>query len=157
MSNFKRNFTNDKYSTTPTFKTIVDSEKKAKKKDPIRVLYKQTGKNPRVRIIPNVQMLKRAIINREFNIIPYQNVFLICNNQDYMKTTPINVVFDFFHISGDLLVVQIDRKKNLHIGINQAYDLFKQDDFPTITIGKRKTVTIASYLLWKISKNGGDV
>ena len=83
---------------------------KAKKKDPIRVLYKQTGKNPRIRIIPNVQMLKRAIINREFNIIPYQNVFLICNNQDYMKTTPINVVFDFFHISGDLLVVQIDRK-----------------------------------------------
>lgn len=50
-----------------------------------------------------------------------------------------------------------DISKDLHIGINQAYDLFKQDDFPTITIGKRKTVTIASYLLWKISKNGGDV
>lgn len=50
-----------------------------------------------------------------------------------------------------------DISKDLHIGINQAYDLFKQKDFPTITIGKRKTVTIASYLLWKISKKDGDI
>ena len=45
--------------------------------------------------------------------------------------------------------------KDLHIGINQAYDLFKQEDFPAITIGKRKVVTLASYLLWKMSKKGG--
>ena len=45
--------------------------------------------------------------------------------------------------------------KDLKIGINQAYDLFKQNDFPTITIGKRKSVTLIAYLLWKISKKGG--
>ena len=45
--------------------------------------------------------------------------------------------------------------KDLNIGINQAYDLFKQDDFPTINIGKRKVITLASYLLWKMSKKGG--
>ncbi len=45
--------------------------------------------------------------------------------------------------------------KDLKIGINQAYDLFKQNDFPTITIGKRKTVSLVAYLLWKISKKGG--
>ena len=45
-----------------------------------------------------------------------------------------------------------DVSKDLHIGINQAYDLFKQEDFPTTSIGKRKTVTLASYLLWKINK-----
>lgn len=44
--------------------------------------------------------------------------------------------------------------KDLHIGINQAYDLFKQDDFPTINIGKRKVITLASYLLWKINRGG---
>ena len=48
----------------------------------------------------------------------------------------------------------IDVSKDLHIGINQAYDLFKQEDFPTTTIGKRKTVTLASYLLWKMNKKG---
>ena len=47
--------------------------------------------------------------------------------------------------------------KDLHIGINQAYDLFKQHDFPTITIGKRKVVTLATYLLWKMSKKGSEV
>lgn len=50
-----------------------------------------------------------------------------------------------------------DVSKDLHIGINQAYDLFKQNDFPTITIGKRKAVTLAAYLLWKMSKNEGEV
>ena len=47
-----------------------------------------------------------------------------------------------------------DVSKDLHIGINQAYDLFKQKDFPTITIGKRKAITLAAYLLWKMSKKG---
>lgn len=49
----------------------------------------------------------------------------------------------------------LDVSKDLHIGINQAYDLFKQNDFPTICIGKRKTVTLAAYLLWKMSTKGG--
>ncbi len=50
-----------------------------------------------------------------------------------------------------------DISKDLHIGINQAYELFKQDDFPTITIGKRKAVTLAAYLLWKMSKQESEV
>ena len=49
-----------------------------------------------------------------------------------------------------------DVSKDLHIGINQEYDLFKQEDFPTICIGKRKTVTLAAYLLWKMNKRGVD-
>lgn len=45
-----------------------------------------------------------------------------------------------------------DVSKDLHIGINQAYELFKKADFPSINIGKRKTITLAQYLLWKMSK-----
>lgn len=41
--------------------------------------------------------------------------------------------------------------KDLNIGINQAYDLFKQEDFPSINIGKRKLITLASYLVWKMN------
>ncbi len=54
----------------------------------------------------------------------------------------------------ELLTVK-DVSKDLHIGINQAYELFKQNDFPTISIGKRKGVTLATYLLWKMNKKGG--
>ena len=49
----------------------------------------------------------------------------------------------------------LDVSKDLHIGINQAYDLFKQNDFPAINIGKREVITLASYLLWKMNKKGG--
>lgn len=41
--------------------------------------------------------------------------------------------------------------KDLHIGINQAYELFEQEDFPAVTIGKRKKVSLASYLFWKLN------
>ena len=45
-----------------------------------------------------------------------------------------------------------DVSKDLNIGINQAYDLFKQQDFPTVTVGNRKLISLASYLLWKMGK-----
>lgn len=48
-----------------------------------------------------------------------------------------------------------DISRDLHIGINQAYELFKQSDFPAITVGKRKVVSLPAYLLWKMSKKGG--
>lgn len=45
-----------------------------------------------------------------------------------------------------------DVSKDLNIGINQAYDLFKQEDFPTVKVGNRKLISIASYLIWKMGK-----
>lgn len=48
-----------------------------------------------------------------------------------------------------------DISKDLHIGINQAYALLHQQDFPTIVIGKKKSVTLAAYLLWKMNKKVG--
>lgn len=113
-NNNKNKSTN--YKTNPNAFYLYE---KAKNRNKIRVLYKQTGKNPRVRIIPNVQILKRAIVMRKLDIIPYQNVFLICNSQENMKNSKINVVFDFFHISGDLLVVQIDRERREFESLSQ--------------------------------------
>ena len=48
-----------------------------------------------------------------------------------------------------------DISKDLHIAINQAYDLLKQSNFPTISVGKRKGITLATYLLWKMNRKGG--
>ena len=115
----KTNNSKNKSTNSKTNPNTFYLYEKAKNKSKIRVLYKPTGKNPRVRIIPNIQILKRAIVTRKLDIIPYQSVFLICNNQDDMKTSKINVVFDFFHISGDLLVVQIDREKREFESLSQ--------------------------------------
>ena len=46
-----------------------------------------------------------------------------------------------------------DIARDLEIGINTAYDIFKRDDFPSIEIGKKKTVTLLAYLIWKMEKH----
>lgn len=73
------------------------------------------------------------------------------------KNTNEQVVINYLNrITNPFAILSVqDVSKDLHIGINQAYDLFKQNDFPTICIGKRKTVTLAAYLLWKMSTKGG--
>ena len=73
------------------------------------------------------------------------------------KNSNEQVVINYLNrITNPFVILSVqDVSKDLHIGINQAYDLFKQNDFPTICIGKRKTVTLAAYLLWKMSTKGG--
>lgn len=73
------------------------------------------------------------------------------------KTIDEQIVINYLNKQNNpftILSVQ-DIAQDLHIGINQAYDLFKQNDFPTIIIGKRKVVSLPAYLLWKINKKGG--
>ncbi len=73
------------------------------------------------------------------------------------KTINEQIIIDYLNKQNNpftVLSVQ-DIASDLHIGINQAYDLFKQTDFPSITIGKRKVVSLPAYLLWKMSKKGG--
>jgi len=78
---------------------------------------------------------------------------------DTKEKTTLNeqVVMNYLNkVQNPFLILSVqDISKDLHIGINQAYELFKQNDFPTITIGKRKAVTLAAYLLWKMNKKGG--
>jgi len=92
-------------------KTISNITSKAKNSTAIRVLYKNVGQVPMVKIVNNVFKLKKAVINKKLAIIPYQNVFIICNNKKEMKKLPLNVVFDFTHIAGDFIVIEIDSKK----------------------------------------------
>ncbi len=73
------------------------------------------------------------------------------------KTIPEQIVINHLNkLSNPFIVLSVqDIAKDLHIGINQAYDLFKQEDFPSIMIGKRKVISLPSYLLWKVNKKGG--
>ena len=73
------------------------------------------------------------------------------------KTIPEQIVINHLNkLSNPFIVLSVqDIAKDLHIGINQAYDLFKQEEFPSIMIGKRKVISLPSYLLWKVNKKGG--
>lgn len=42
--------------------------------------------------------------------------------------------------------------KDLGIGIVKAYEIFNRSDFPSINVGKTKTVTLLAYLIWKMKR-----
>ncbi len=45
-----------------------------------------------------------------------------------------------------------DVAKDLKMGENLTNKLFKRKDFPSVNIGKQKTVTLLAYILWKMKK-----
>ena len=49
------------------------------------------------------------------------------------------------------LTVQ-DVAKDLKMGENSANQVFKRDDFPSVNLGKPKTVTLLAYLIWKMDR-----
>ncbi len=49
------------------------------------------------------------------------------------------------------LTVQ-DVAKDLKMGENSANQVFRRDDFPSVNIGKPKTVTLLAYLIWKMDR-----
>lgn len=45
-----------------------------------------------------------------------------------------------------------DVAKDLQLGVPMANELFKREDFPSVNIGKTKTVTLLAYLKWKMER-----
>lgn len=45
-----------------------------------------------------------------------------------------------------------DVAKDLKIGENMAYSIFKRDDFPSVNIGRCWKICLISYILWKTQK-----
>lgn len=45
-----------------------------------------------------------------------------------------------------------DVAKDLKMGENKTNELFKRKDFPSINIGKTKTISAIAYALWKLEK-----
>lgn len=43
--------------------------------------------------------------------------------------------------------------QDLNIGLSKAYELFNSPTFPSIEIGKTKTVMLLSYYIWKLDKH----
>lgn len=45
-----------------------------------------------------------------------------------------------------------DVAKDLNIGMTRAYELFNENGFPSVTVGKTKVVMVLSYYAWKYEK-----
>ena len=110
------------------FKKIKDRKKTLVKrktnitpipKIPIRVLYKKVGQAPEVKIISDVYKLKKAIIQRNLDIIPYEKLFIICHNKKTNSNMFPNIFLPFNRILGDFIVVGIDKKERTFKSISQ--------------------------------------
>jgi len=101
---------------------------KSKNTTPIRVLYKKTGQAPETRIIDNVFKLKKAIVKKNLDIIPYEKLYIICNNKKSISNTKSNIVLNFYSIYGDLILVDIDKKKREFKGLSQEDIIWYSQD-----------------------------
>lgn len=50
-----------------------------------------------------------------------------------------------------------DIAKDLLVSEATANMIFKRDDFPSVNIGKTKTVTMLAYLMWKMKRKESEV
>ncbi len=101
---------------------------KSKNTTPIRVLYKKTGRAPETKIIDNVFKLKKTIIKKNLDIIPYEKLYIICNNRKSISNTKSNIVLTFYSIYGDLILVDIDKNKREFKGLSQEDIIWYSQD-----------------------------
>ena len=92
---------------------------KAKNTNPIRVLYKKVGQVPEVKIINNILKLKKAIIQKNLDILPYETVYIICHNKKLMEYMKPNIFLPLKRIAGDFILIDIDKKKREFKSLSQ--------------------------------------
>ncbi|MCX4303846.1 MAG: hypothetical protein OSJ66_07570 [Clostridia bacterium] len=119
-------------------KTFID---KSKNNTPIRVLYKKTGQPPETRIIDNVFKLKKAIVKKNLTIIPYENLYIICNNIKFIQNEKANIILTFSSIYGDLILVDIDKKSREFKGLSQEDIIWYSQDLLNKTCNTTLTNT----------------
>ena len=76
----------------------------------LRVIYKKPNQEPEVKIIDNLFRLKKAIVEYDLEILPFQNVYIICHSKEQRKDMEQNILLDFCSIAGDIILVQIDKR-----------------------------------------------
>lgn len=80
-------------------------EKKEKK---LKILLKRFGRDPEVKTIKNTLRAKQLLVGGLIEIIPYEKVLLICNEEGKLLDLPPNLIFDYDYIAGDCFLVGDD-------------------------------------------------
>lgn len=96
-----------------------NSISKAQNINSLRVLYKKVGQSPEVKIIKNIYKFKKAIIQKNLDIVPYEKSFIICHSNKSKLPMRPNIFLPLRRIIGDLIVVNIDKKTREFQSISQ--------------------------------------
>lgn len=107
---------------------------------------KKTGQIPQVKIIDNVFKLKKAIVSKDLTIVPYENLYIICNNTNFIQNEKANIVLTFSSIYGDLILVDIDKNTREFKGLSQEDIIWYSQDLMNKTCNTNNiTANIGKY------------
>ena len=77
-------------------------------KGKLRILYKEVGKKPQVKVIDNTLEAKQKLVNGLIEVVPYDNLLLICNEEGKLLNLSPNLIFDYDYIAGNCFLVGDD-------------------------------------------------
>lgn len=76
----------------------------------IRILYKEIGKEPQIMFIDNTLEAKQKLVGGLIEVVPYEDVLIICNEEGKLLNMPPNLVFEYDYIAGNCFVIGDDYK-----------------------------------------------
>lgn len=80
----------------------------SKKEKELRILLKRFGRDPEVKVIENTLKAKQLLVGGLIEVVPYDDLLLICNEEGKILNFPPNLKFDYDYIAGDCFLVGDD-------------------------------------------------
>lgn len=95
----------------------------------IKVIYKEVGKEARIIQIENSLEEKQKLVGGLFNVISYNDVLIICNEEAKRSNMKPNIIFDYDYIAGNCLVVGDDYERGDFKSLTNEQIKYVSNDF----------------------------
>ena len=95
------------YSLEEIKETLNYDEEETKK---LKIVYKEVGKEPVVMEIDDTLEAKQKLVGGLIEVVPYEDVLIICNEEGKLLNMPPNLVFEYDYIAGNCFVIGDDYK-----------------------------------------------
>lgn len=79
-----------------------------KKEKKLRILLKRVGREPEVKVIENTLRAKQVLVSGLIEVIPYEDVLLVCNDEGKLLNFLPNINLGYDYIAGDCFLVGDD-------------------------------------------------
>lgn len=93
------------------FDTYIPIELEDVPKKKLRILYKEVGKAPVIKIIDDTLKAKQDLVGGLIEVIPYNDLLIVCNEEGKINNLLPNLVFDYDYIAGNSFIVGDDYEK----------------------------------------------
>lgn len=105
---YKKTFKSSKNNKEKSYDELEEDKPEEKR---VRILYKEVGKPPRIKIIDNTLEAKQQLVKGLIEVIPYgDDLLMVCNDEGKNLNMLPNIIFDYDYIAGDCFVIGDDYK-----------------------------------------------